>query len=88
MYRMAILAMLITDSRVNKDKLVKSKPISTSSLSSLVTSPKVCLMHDFAEARVGDITPYERITKEEKRKLEEVFYGSIRAVYLVLIVTP
>ena len=30
---------------------------------------KVCMMHDVAEAVVGDITPYDGVTKEEKRKL-------------------
>lgn len=32
---------------------------------------KICLCHDLAEAVVGDITPFDGITKEEKRKLEE-----------------
>jgi 5'-deoxynucleotidase YfbR-like HD superfamily hydrolase len=29
-------------------------------------------MHDLAEAVVGDITPYQGVSKEEKRRLEEV----------------
>lgn len=33
---------------------------------------KVCMVHDLAEAVVGDITPYDGVTKEEKRVLEEV----------------
>lgn len=33
---------------------------------------KICMVHDLAESIVGDITPYDGITKEEKRKLEEV----------------
>jgi putative hydrolase of HD superfamily len=33
---------------------------------------KICLVHDLAEAIVGDITPHDGVTKEEKRKLEEV----------------
>ena len=33
---------------------------------------KICLLHDVAEAYVGDITPYDGVTKEEKRRLEEV----------------
>ena len=33
---------------------------------------KICLMHDVAEAVVGDITPHDPVTKEEKRRLEEV----------------
>ena len=31
-------------------------------------------MHDLAEAVVGDITPYQGVSKEEKRALEEVLY--------------
>lgn len=33
---------------------------------------KVCMVHDLAEAVVGDITPYDGVSKEEKRVLEEV----------------
>lgn len=33
---------------------------------------KICLVHDLAEAIVGDITPHQNVSKEEKRKLEEV----------------
>jgi putative hydrolase of HD superfamily len=33
---------------------------------------KICLVHDLAEALAGDITPYDGITREQKRKLEEV----------------
>ncbi len=33
---------------------------------------KVCLAHDVAESIVGDITPHDNVTKEEKRHLEEV----------------
>ena len=32
---------------------------------------KVCLVHDLAEAVVGDITPHDGVSKEEKRRLEE-----------------
>ncbi|KAI9573845.1 HD domain-containing protein [Boletus coccyginus] len=31
----------------------------------------MCVVHDLAEAQVGDITPREGIPKEEKRRLEE-----------------
>lgn len=54
MYRMSMLSFLITDSRVNRDELIK-----------------ICLVHDLAEAKVGDITPYDGVSKEEKRRLEE-----------------
>ncbi len=30
----------------------------------------LCLLHDLAEARVGDITPHDGITREEKRTRE------------------
>jgi 5'-deoxynucleotidase YfbR-like HD superfamily hydrolase len=30
------------------------------------------VVHDLAEASVGDITPFDGITKEAKQKLEEV----------------
>jgi putative hydrolase of HD superfamily len=33
---------------------------------------KICMMHDVAEATVGDITPHDNVSKEEKRRLEEV----------------
>lgn len=33
---------------------------------------KICLIHDLAEALAGDITPYDGVSKEKKRKLEEV----------------
>ena len=33
---------------------------------------KVCMVHDLAEAIVGDITPYDGVSKEEKKILEEV----------------
>jgi 5'-deoxynucleotidase YfbR-like HD superfamily hydrolase len=32
----------------------------------------MCLIHDLAETIVGDITPLEKLTKEEKDKLENV----------------
>ena len=54
MYRMSMLGFLITDTAVNKDRLIK-----------------VCLVHDLAESIVGDITPYDGVTKEQKRKLEQ-----------------
>ena len=29
------------------------------------------MVHDLAEALVGDITPYDGVSKEDKRKMEE-----------------
>lgn len=44
---------------------------------------KVCLIHDLAEAVIGDITPYDGISKEEKRRLEEV---GISLFYLRMLI--
>lgn len=38
---------------------------------------KMSLIHDLAESIVGDITPYDGISKEEKKKLEENAMKSI-----------
>lgn len=38
---------------------------------------KICLVHDLAESVVGDITPFDGVTKEEKRVLEEVQYSTV-----------
>lgn len=32
---------------------------------------KICMVHDVAESVVGDITPYDGVSKEDKRKMEE-----------------
>jgi putative hydrolase of HD superfamily len=56
-----------------------------SMLGFLITDPavnkdrliKVCLVHDLAESIVGDITPYDGVTKEQKRKLEQDAMKSI-----------
>jgi len=40
---------------------------------------KICLVHDLAEAKVGDITPYDGVSKEEKRRLEETALRQILA---------
>ena len=55
MYRMTMLCWCITDSTIDRDRLMK-----------------ICLVHDLAEATVGDITPPEisGVSKEEKKELE------------------
>ncbi|KAF8074550.1 HD domain-containing protein [Lyophyllum atratum] len=53
MYRMAVLAMLSSDTKLDISKCVM-----------------MCLVHDLAEAHVGDITPGENISKAEKAKRE------------------
>lgn len=44
---------------------------------------KLALIHDLAEAIVGDITPLDGIGKEEKHRLEEQAMAHIRDVNLV-----
>lgn len=53
MYRMAMLALCSSDTKLDIAKCVM-----------------LCVVHDLAEAQVGDIAPRERIPKEEKRRLE------------------
>ena len=45
---------------------------------------KICMVHDLAEAIVGDITPHDGVSKEEKRRLEEVLKHDIGAVVFVM----
>ncbi|KAL1748163.1 HD domain-containing protein [Schizophyllum fasciatum] len=54
MYRMAIMAMCCSDTRLDTTKCVL-----------------LALVHDIAEAQVGDITPRHGLSKEEKARLEE-----------------
>ncbi|KAI6167305.1 hypothetical protein EDD17DRAFT_1469037 [Pisolithus thermaeus] len=61
MYRMAILAMCTSDASLDISKRVP--PF-------LFWCVLMCVVHDLAEAQVGDITPSEGISKEEKRRLE------------------
>jgi putative hydrolase of HD superfamily len=44
---------------------------------------KICMVHDLAEAIVGDITPYDGVSKEEKRRLEEVIIY-FHPIYVIL----
>lgn len=54
MYRMSMLAFMIQDPNINKDRLIK-----------------ICLVHDLAEAIVGDITPFDvNINATQKQELE------------------
>ncbi|KIJ55207.1 hypothetical protein M422DRAFT_23821 [Sphaerobolus stellatus SS14] len=53
MYRMAMLAMCSSDTKLDIAKCVM-----------------LCVVHDLAEAQVGDIAPREGIPKAEKRRLE------------------
>lgn len=57
MCRMALMALLVPST--------PSRPLDIS------RCVQMALVHDLAEAYVGDITPYEGITAEQKRDLEE-----------------
>ncbi|CAG8632852.1 7350_t:CDS:2 [Paraglomus occultum] len=54
MHRMAVIALLLNDPSVDKDRCVK-----------------MAVVHDLAESIVGDITPRDGITKEEKSRREQ-----------------
>lgn len=56
MYRMAILSLLSEED----DQLDIGKCM------------QMAVVHDLAEASVGDITPFDGISKQDKQKLEEV----------------
>jgi 5'-deoxynucleotidase YfbR-like HD superfamily hydrolase len=43
------------------------------------------MVHDLAEALVGDITPLDGVSKADKRKLEEVM--SIIIIIIIIIVS-
>lgn len=38
---------------------------------------RLALIHDLAEARIGDLTPADRVTSQEKRERERVAFGQI-----------
>ncbi|KAJ2924732.1 hypothetical protein H1R20_g12369, partial [Candolleomyces eurysporus] len=64
MYRMAILSMLTTDQSLDVSKLVCFL---------LLLEPKKLKLQDPSSFQivVGDITPHENFTKEEKHRLEQ-----------------
>ncbi|KXN66598.1 hypothetical protein CONCODRAFT_80447 [Conidiobolus coronatus NRRL 28638] len=53
MHRMGIMAMMIEDHTIDRDRCIK-----------------IAIVHDLAEAIVGDIAPSAGISKEEKQQLE------------------
>ncbi|KAJ3260796.1 HD domain-containing protein 2 [Boothiomyces macroporosus] len=53
MHRMGIIAMLIKDPTINKQRLIN-----------------MAIVHDLAEATVGDITPHDGVSKEDKHDRE------------------
>ena len=44
------------------------------------------MVHDLAESLVGDITPYDGVSKETKRKLEEVSDYVMRSVVVIITI--
>eukprot|EP00903_Cladosiphon_okamuranus_P014010 g13028.t2 len=54
MYRMAMCSFLITDSKLDRSRIMK-----------------LAVVHDLAEALAGDIAPFQKVSREEKRRLEE-----------------
>lgn len=65
MYRMSLMAMVAAKEMPHLDQ---NKCV------------KLALIHDLAEAIVGDITPHDLVTKEEKAKMESDAMGKIRNV--------
>ncbi|EMR09794.1 hypothetical protein PNEG_01977 [Pneumocystis murina B123] len=56
MYRMSIISMLCTELSINRDNFYRCI--------------KMALIHDLAECIVGDITPFDKISPEEKHQRE------------------
>ncbi|KAJ6568363.1 HD domain-containing protein [Mycena vulgaris] len=69
MYRMAMLAMCSSDQKLDISKWAHWLPRRFSL--SVPRCVMMCLVHDLAEAHVGDIAPREGISSAEKRRLEE-----------------
>jgi len=63
MYRMSLMAMVAAKSMPELDQN---------------RCVKLALIHDLAEAIVGDITPHDPVTKEEKAKMESEAMAKIR----------
>lgn len=68
MYRMAILSLLSEEDQ----ELDIGKCV------------QMAVVHDLAEASVGDITPFDGVTKEAKQKLEEVSPGSAQELPVLI----
>lgn len=56
MYRMSVIPFLLLSNKINCDF---NKVI------------KLCIVHDMAECIVGDITPHDNVSVEEKHRREE-----------------
>lgn len=64
MYRMAMLAMTMD-------------PVADCDMNKVV---RMCLVHDLAETRVGDITPYDGVSPDDKHRMETEAMSSIAAL--------
>ncbi|OBZ82029.1 HD domain-containing protein C4G3.17 [Choanephora cucurbitarum] len=62
MHRMGIMAMLVNDPSINREKCIK-----------------MAIVHDLAEAVVGDITPHAGVSKEDKFKMEKAAMDDFKA---------
>ncbi|XP_051144511.1 uncharacterized protein LOC127260690 isoform X1 [Andrographis paniculata] len=80
MYRMALMALIFDDiPGVNRDRLNLNNTVALvgcgfSQLSNeyfISLCIKIAIVHDIAEAIVGDITPSDGVPKEEKSKMEQ-----------------
>ncbi|EDV20370.1 uncharacterized protein TRIADDRAFT_61133 [Trichoplax adhaerens] len=65
MYRMAMMTFLLDDPEISLDK---------------TRCMKVAIVHDLAESIVGDITPFDGVTKEDKHRMEKEAMQSIKAL--------
>jgi len=81
MYRMAMISFILPSSAsLNRSKLVRLSflPIELVILNQVCfRCIEMCLIHDLAESIVGDLTPSDNVSKEDKTKSENVKNGSI-----------
>lgn len=66
MYRMAIMAMMFEGQSLTGEAKTPEEALNVDSMI------RMCLLHDMAEAIVGDITPFDGITEEQKHERESV----------------
>lgn len=86
MYRMAMCSFLVTDPGIDRARCVTQFSLKSihkwwPTFTCVFPAPQTCVgrlmkiavVHDLAEALVGDIVPHDtRYTKEQKRAMEEV----------------
>lgn len=69
-WRMAVLSFLLMGEGKTADQLLPGLGFEAGRVVSADRMMKIALVHDLAEALVGDITPLDGISKEEKHALE------------------